>query len=70
MTGGDISKGNDGSYIIFILLIVFGLIVYLSIYYSKTLATKYEQVKESLAKWFFSLYTSKDGSTLITKSVL
>jgi hypothetical protein len=61
---------NTGNYIILGLLIALFLVIYLSIYYSKSLELRYTELKESLAKWFFSLYTSKDGKTLITKSVL
>jgi hypothetical protein len=60
----------DGSYIIMILLMVLFIIIYLSIYYSKSLYNKYIELKETLANWFFNLYTSKDGKTLITKSIL
>ena len=60
----------DGSYIIFVLLMFLFVIIYLSIYYSKTLNEKLTKLKDSLAKWFFSLYQSKDGKTLITKTVL
>jgi hypothetical protein len=64
------TTNNTTTIIILALLILLFLIIYLSIYYSKSLATKYEIMRDSLAKWFFSLYTSKDGSTLITKTKL
>lgn len=60
----------DGSYLILLLLVLLFIIIYLSMYYSKSISDKYINLKEYLANWFFSLYTSKDGKTLITKSVL
>jgi hypothetical protein len=56
------------NYIILALLIILAIIIYLSFYYSSSLAEKFIKFRQSLADWFFSLYTSADGKTLITKT--
>ena len=60
----------EGNNIIIFLLIYLFIIIYLSLYYSKSLREKYIKIKESLGKWFYNLYISKDGKTLIMKSLL
>ena len=63
-------KNIDGDYLIFILILILLTFIYLSMYYSKSLTDKYKEILNNLKIWFFSLYTSKDGKTLITNGIL